>query len=133
MQRDIAELRLENAKALISTAKSMIELGDYKSSANRSYYAVFNAMRAELALLKIDHKKHSSVISDFRLNFIKTGIFSPEMSDIITQLFDVRNQSDYNDFYVISKEEVIKQANNAEMFVSTIAEHLSQAVEDNYS
>ena len=127
MQRDIAKLRLENAKALIATAKSMIEIGDYKSAANRSYYAVFNAMRAELALLKIDHKKHTSVISDFRLKFIKTGIFNTEMSDIITRLFYVRNQSDYNDFYVISKEEVTKQTNNAELFVLTIAKHLEQA------
>ena len=34
-----------------------------KSVANRSYYAVFHAMRAVLAFDKIDLKRHSGIIS----------------------------------------------------------------------
>jgi uncharacterized protein (UPF0332 family) len=46
----LSGLRLDNAKALLETAEKLIEFGDYKSSANRSYYSVFNAMRAVLIL-----------------------------------------------------------------------------------
>ena len=85
-----------------------MDLNDYKFVANRSYYAVFNAMRACLAILRKDYKKHSSVISDFRLIFLKTDLLDKNLQDIITALFNVRTQSDYNDHYIISKEEVLK-------------------------
>ena len=124
--QELSKLRLENAKSLLLTAKNLIDFGDYKSSANRSYYAIFNAMRAELALLGIDHKKHSGVIADFRLNFIKTGVFDMKLSDIITGLLDVRSQSDYNDFFLISKDEVSAQLENAIFFVNAIEKNLNE-------
>ena len=71
---DLAWHRLDNAKISLNTARLLLESTDYKSVANRSYYAVFNAMRACLATLEKDYKKHSSVISDFRLNFLKTDL-----------------------------------------------------------
>jgi uncharacterized protein (UPF0332 family) len=76
-------------------------------------------------LLKgIDHKKHSGVISDFRFYFIKTKIFDINLSDIITGLFDTRSQSDYNDFYVISYEDIITQLENARIFEKEIDAYL---------
>ena len=117
---ELSKLRLENARKLLETSQALIDIEDYKSSANRSYYAVFNSMRACLALRNTDNKRHSGVISDFRLNYIKTGNLKAELSDIITTLFDVRNQSDYNDFYAISKSDVAKQLSNARLFVDEI-------------
>jgi uncharacterized protein (UPF0332 family) len=114
---EIAKLRLENAKKLLDSSQALINIGDYKSSANRSYFAVFSAMRATLALLKIDNKKHSGVISAFRQHFIKPGKLRLELSDTITELFIIRNESDYNDFYVIAKEDVSAQLKNARQFV----------------
>ena len=123
---ELSKLRLENAKKLLATSQTLIDTEDYKSSANRSYYSCFNAMRACLALLKIDHKRHSGVMSDFRLHFIKSGKLKPELSDIITTLFEVRNKSDYNDFYAISKEDVTKQLSNAKSFVDTVDVFLTE-------
>lgn len=114
---ELSKLRLENAKKLLETSQTLIDTEDYKSSANRSYYAIFNAMRACLALHNIDYKRHSGVMSDFRLHFIKTQKMKTELSDIITALFEIRNQSDYNDFYAISKEDTVKQLANAVLFV----------------
>ncbi len=82
-------------------------------------------MRAVLALDGFDSKKHSGIISEFRKNYIKTGIFSTEMSDIISSLFNVRSSSDYDDFYIISKEKVTKQYENAKLFVDTIDKYLN--------
>lgn len=82
-------------------------------------------MKAVLALDGFDSKKHSGIISEFRKNYIKTGIFSTEMSDIISKLFNVRASSDYDDFYIISKEKVTKQYENAKLFVETVDKYLS--------
>lgn len=130
---DLSKVRLENAKNLLKTAQVLIDIGDYKSSANRSYYAVFNAMRACLVLLKIDHKKHSGVIADFRRHYIKSNKLKSELSDIITVLFDIRTLSDYDDFYVISKEDVLVQVSNAHLFIQEIEILLNKIWEEDKS
>ena len=91
---------------------------------NRSYYAVFHAMRAVLTFDEIDMKRHSGVISEFRRRYIKTEIFETRMSEIISVLFDVRTDSDYDDFFAISKADTAVQIENAEYFVSSIRAYL---------
>ena len=54
--------------------ESLLRDDDCKGAANRSYYAIFHAMRAVLALDGIDMKRHSGVMSEFRRLYIKTGI-----------------------------------------------------------
>ena len=85
-------------------------------------------MRAILALDGIDMKHHSGIISEFRRLYIKTGVFDTELSTIISALFDIRTESDYDDFYVISKQEVKEQIANAELFYNEIKEYLSKLV-----
>ena len=97
----------------------------FDTAANRSYYAIFHAARSVLALDGQDYKKHSGVISNFQKNYIKTEVFNKEMSNIIKSAFDMRTDSDYEDFYVVSKDEVIKQVAEAEYFVNTIEKHLT--------
>ena len=77
-------------------------------------------MRAVLALDEIDMKHLSGIISEFRRLYIKTKIFDTKLSTIISALFDIRTDSDYDDFYVISKEEVKEQLDNAEYFLNEI-------------
>ncbi len=69
-------------------------------------------------------KKHSAIIAEFRRLYIKTGKFELELSKIITNLFDTRNDSDYDDFFVIDKCKVKEQIANAELFVAKITEFL---------
>ena len=65
-------------------------------------------------------KHHSGIISEFCRLYIKTKIFDTKLSTIISALFDIRTDSDYDDFYVISKEEVKEQLDNAEYFLNEI-------------
>ena len=104
--------------------ETYLKQGNYESAANRSYYAVFHAMRAVLAFDEIDMKRYSGVISEFRRRYIKTGIFETRMSEIISVLFDVRTDSDYDDFFVISKADTAAQIENAEYFVSSVRAYL---------
>lgn len=122
----LSQVRIDHAQECLKAAEQLLDVGIYKSAANRSYYAVFHAMRAVLALNGIDKRKHSGIISEFRRLYIKTGIFDEEMSQIISELFDIRSDSDYDDFFVISKEEVIEQVANAKRFLDVICEYLSQ-------
>ncbi len=103
---DLSKHRLEQSKQCIQSAKVLRDIDDYKGAANRSYYAIFHAIRSVLALEKKDFSKHSQLIGYFRREYVKTKIFPVEMSDIISDAFDARTDSDYDDYYVISKREV---------------------------
>ena len=127
--KDISKYRYEKAVQCMGTSKAMIALNDYKSAANRSYYSVFHAMRSVLALDNVDFGNHGQVMGYFRREYIKTKIFPTKMSDILTVLFDVRNKSDYDDFYVISKEDVTNQLQSAEFFLEEVRKYLEQQAE----
>ncbi|MEE0745469.1 MAG: HEPN domain-containing protein [Anaerovoracaceae bacterium] len=124
----LAIYRMERAKELIDDAKQLYKSGSYKSSNNRAYYAIFHTMRAVLALEEVDFKKHSGVIQYFQREYIKTGIFEKAYSDIIISASEIRNASDYDDFFLASKEETKEQIDNAELFCKAIEEYLNSTV-----
>lgn len=110
----LSKYRSENSKECLNSAKALRDLGDYKGAANRAYYAIYHAIRSILALDMVEFKRHSGNMSYFRQNYIKNGIFDIELSDFLTIASDARNSSDYDDFYIISRDEVDNQIDNAE-------------------
>lgn len=123
---ELSKRQLEVAHERMKTAGILLDAGDYKAVANRLYYAVFSAMRAVLALDGFDSKKHSGIISRFRQSYIKTGTFSTEMSIIIDDLEVIREDSDYDDFFIISKEDVMIQSQRAKFFVNEVERYLQE-------
>ncbi len=121
---ELAHVRLRIAEERIEYADGIMRLGDYKTVANRAYYAVFASMRSVLALDGYDSKKHSGIISEFRKKYLKTEILPKELSEIIDSLVEIRQGSDYDDFYVVSEEEVAEQLKNAKYFVEVVAEYI---------
>ena len=95
---DLSLYWLSKAKQYLEDTKRTLELEMYDTSANRSYYAIFHAARAVLALDGLDFKKHSGVISNFQMRYIKTGIFDKQLLNIIKSAFSLRTESDYEDF-----------------------------------
>lgn len=124
MELDLSKARLNQARECLRAARALLEIEDYRGAANRSYYSVFHAMRAVLALDGIDRKHHSGIITEFRRLYIKTNVFDAILSDIIHAQSEYRTSSDYDDFFVISKAEVAEQIENAELFLSAITNYL---------
>lgn len=83
-------------------------------------------MRSILALDGQDFAKHSGVSAYFRKEYIKTGIFDVEYSDIIKEAFDIRSDSDYDDFFVVSKSDVEEQIQNAKKFYEAVKAYVKQ-------
>lgn len=110
---DLMKYRLESASEKLLSAKLLLEAGQYKDSIGRSYYAVFTAIRAVLALRQIDFSKHAGVIAFFQKEYIKTGIFDKKYSKYIQQAFQIRNSCDYDDFYIVSKQDAQEQYERA--------------------
>lgn len=122
--------RLEKAKEDLKAAKVNYENGLYKASVNRSYYAIFHAIRAVNAINKFDSKRHSGVIAHFNQYFTHTGKFSKELYKIVVSAFKLREKCDYDDFYLVSRDQAENQLQNAEIFIreveSFILEHFRE-------
>ncbi|MBQ1507579.1 MAG: hypothetical protein IIZ36_04065 [Ruminococcus sp.] len=69
-------------------------------------------------------KHHSGIISEFRRRYIKTGIFDVRLSGIISALYEMRSESDYDDFFVLSKSDIKGQFDNAGFFLKSVEEFL---------
>ena len=123
---NLSKVRMERARECLEDARINLDNSRYKNAANRSYYAAFHAMRAVLALDSLDFKRHSGVISEFRRRYIKNGAFPLEMSAAIRILFDARSQSDYDDFFVIAKEDVEQQVQYAVFVIQEIGLYLEE-------
>ena len=54
------------AKERLHSSKILLEAGSYKDSIGRSYYAMFTAVRALLAVEGQDFSKHAGVIAYFQ-------------------------------------------------------------------
>ena len=98
-KRILASLRLEQAHQCLKAANALLAIGDSRGAVNRAYYAVFHAMRSVLATEGKDFSKHSGVISYFRMNYVKNGVFGKDLSDTISNLFASRSMSDYDDYF----------------------------------
>ncbi|MBQ7654942.1 MAG: HEPN domain-containing protein [Clostridia bacterium] len=123
---DLSRVRLERAFECLSTARENCRLGDYRAAANRAYYAVFHAIRAVLAMDEIDMSKHSAVISEFRRRYLKTDILDRRFSGLITDAFEIRNESDYDDFYIIVRADVEQEMDDTQTFLETVRGYLAR-------
>ena len=64
-------------------------------------------------------------ISYFQKEYIKSGIFDVKYSKYLSQAFQIRNNTDYADFFIVSREDAKEQYERAIEFIDVITEHLS--------
>ncbi len=121
----LSKARLQHAKDCLKEAQILMDAQEYKGTANRAYYAAFHSLRAVLILDGYDSKKHSGIISKFRELYLKTELFDKNISDAISSLFRVRSSSDYDDFYIVSKQDAITQTEYAQNIIETVSAYLS--------
>jgi uncharacterized protein (UPF0332 family) len=124
-KQKLSQYRLHESERCLQSAKLLSDAEDFKSAANRSYYCVFNAIRAIFALHGRDYQKHSALMSFFRSEYIKPRIFEDRLSDILRDLFYIRSKSDYDAFYVVCKEDIYEQIDNAEYFLEQVKTYLN--------
>lgn len=123
-RKDLCLYRMKKARNCLESANILMQSGDYCGAANRSYYGIFHCIRSLLALKGVDFSKHSGVMAYFQKEYIKSGIFKKDYSKILTEAFEMRSDADYDDYYVLSKEEVEEQLQNAELFLTGVEEYI---------
>lgn len=121
---DLSKYRFQTAEDELDTAIVLRDGKKYKASVNRSYYAIFHALRAVTVLDGFDSSKHSGVIAFFNKSYVKEGVFDKEISKLIDTAFRLREKADYQDFYVVSKEQAEEQIDKAKKLIESIRHYL---------
>ena len=103
---------------MLRVAQNNLHGGYYGSSVNRSYYALFYAASAMILSVGESRKSHYGLMSAFRQQFIKTGKWPLEFSDLYGDLLEARETSDYAIFVLISKEDAQDSLEKARRFVT---------------
>lgn len=120
---DLVMYRIESAKNDLRSARVLRDIDDYKGANNRAYYAVFHAITAVHGLNRKAYKRHKDAVANFNKEYVKTEAFPREMGRKISELEEIRHASDYNDFYIASKDEVNEAIDTATEFVGMVEKY----------
>lgn len=126
----LIQYRLEQARDTLRDAYSLYENhGTPVSIVNRAYYAMFYATLALLITIDRGSSKHTGVIAIFDEEFIRQHVFPRELSKMIHQAFEMRQEGDYRDASKITVEKAEKALKSAEEYVALIREKLESNLE----
>ena len=124
--KDLAIVRYDNAIELLTDAENLLKLNSYRSANNRAFYAVEKALKATLASAGKDAASHNGVVRVFNQEFIHNAseTFTREDLSAVQRMERIRNASDYDDFYLASKADCVKQVQQARMIVEKVGAYL---------
>ena len=117
---------MQRARRTLRTARLVLNDEDYASAVNRAYYVIFYAANAALSTQNVEQHKHTGVISEFRLRFIKTGLIEREYSAFYGDTMDARHDSDYDFVTETERERAESAIADAEQFVTRIERFLRE-------
>ena len=120
-RRDLVLYRLETARNDLKSARALFSIEDYKGANNRAYYSIFHAINAVHAVSGKAYKRHK--------DDVKTSVFPREMGRKIGQAEEIRHASDYDDFYIASKEESERQISVADEFIILAEKYCMEQLE----
>lgn len=126
----LAKVRMERAKELLVEAKELLNRESYKSANNRAFYAIEKSVKALLATEQIEVTTHNGGLKQFNFMFIfkGDGTFTSDDYQKIARAEQIRNASDYDDFYVASTEEARQQVESADYIVTKIETYINDQI-----
>ena len=117
--------RLEAAKSDIKSAKILLEAGEFRGANNRAYYGIYHAVSVIHSLDGNAYKRHKDALANFNKNYIKTEIFPRTLGRKIAEAEEIRHASDYDDFYIATREEAEEQITTAEELVVQVQKYVT--------
>ena len=111
----LARARIERAKELLDEAEELLVKEKYKSANNRAFYSIEKSIKALLSIKCVDADSHNGCLRQFNVHYIKTSEAGFVAGDYkkIASAQRIRNNSDYDDFYIADKDECCEQVQTA--------------------
>lgn len=99
--------RIEAAYEAVNSAAHSADGGFLSAATSRLYYAAFYAVKALLVFNDIQTKTHAATLGQFSQHFVKTGLIDKKYVKLLYELFDNRQEGDYEE-RVIFEEEMVR-------------------------
>lgn len=128
-QKDLCNYRISQAEETFKSAELCLQYHFFKDAINRSYYAAFYAVKAVLALENVDFKRHKDVVAYFNHHYVASGNIERTIGKLLSRLQKKRETSDYDDFFVASKEEALEQIEAAKLILSAMKEYIGRSID----
>ena len=125
-QRDLVLYRIETSKSDIKAAEILLNTREFRGANNRAYYGIYHAVSAIHALDGNAYKRHKDALANFNKNYVKTEIFPRKLGKRIVESEEIRHASDYDDFYIATREEAEEQIQTAKELVKLVEEYVRQ-------
>lgn len=126
ISKELAKHRLEQAKEDLEAGKLLYDKNFYKSANNRAYYSIFHSIKAVLALEPIDFKRHKDVLAYFNKNYINNEIFPRMMGRKIQNASAIREDSDYDDEFIVDADKTNEQLKTAEELIELVDKYIDE-------
>lgn len=123
---ELARYRLQIAEEDLTVAKDNFERNYFRAANNRAYYSIYHSITAVLALEEKAFKRHKDTLAYFNKEYVKPEIFPRELGHQISVAEEVRHSSDYDEFYIASKDESEKQIICADRLLQAAKQYIAK-------
>lgn len=117
--------RLEQSAEALRAAELNVANGLDRSAANRAYYAMFYVVLALLAVRQKETSRHSGVLALFDRDYVKSGIFTRDLSRWLHAAFETRQSADYGGEFAATGAEVRETIDRAREFIDSVRAYLA--------
>jgi uncharacterized protein (UPF0332 family) len=105
---------LDRSRRKLVAARRDFDYGDFEDAASRGYYAMFYVAQAILDSKGLSFSSHGAVLAAFGQHFVKTGMLPAHFHRYLLSGQDLRLRGDYDEVYVVTREEAEEQLERAE-------------------
>lgn len=105
-RRALVVYRVEKARATFGEAQKVATVSLWNLAANRLYYALYYAASALLLSDGLTSHTHKGLLAQVSLNYVKDGRLTQSDGKLLRQMFNMRQEGDYEDFAETSEEDI---------------------------
>lgn len=125
-KQELISYRISKAKDTLKEVYLHIENELWNTAVNRLYYACYYAVSALLLAKNINIRSHKGARQMFGLHYGKTGTIDKTLAKFFTDLYDMRQTGDYDDFIEYTKEDILDLLKPANDFISQAEDILAK-------
>lgn len=122
-RKDMVRHRLQIAGEDLETARLLFRERQYRAANNRAYYAIYHAVASVLSMYGVAFKRHRDTLGYFNKNYVATEIFPKELGHRVVKAEEIRHNSDYDPFYIASRDVTAQQIETAEKLLGLVSEY----------
>jgi len=116
---------VKKAEEEIKAAEMLIKEELCRIAVSRAYYAMFYVAEALLLTKELSFSSHKGVISNFGREFVKSGVFDKKFQKALRDIFELRQNCDYDPLPEIDESKTKQALQNAKDFINAAKMYLA--------